>query len=104
MLSPKKELEAWALCDHAAVKAALGVKAIPGNFMPETPEAAERIADPKANFNGIINLTAVKKGANRQILVRIAQEQSLEKLRQMESFREFELSLHEALNHCGFMR
>lgn len=34
MLSPEKELEAWALSDVAAVKAALGVNAVPGNLMP----------------------------------------------------------------------
>lgn len=103
MLSPEKELEAWALCDLAAVKAALGVKAIPGNLMPATPEAAEKLLEPKANLDGIVKSVVSKKSASRQILVRIAQEQSIAELRRANSFNIFEAGLRDVLRQYGFI-
>lgn len=103
MLSPEKELEAWALSDFAAVKTALGVKAIPGNLMPATPEAAEKLLDPKAKLDGIVRSVVRKRSVARQILVRIAQEQSIEELRRASSFRAFEVCLCEVLERQGFI-
>lgn len=104
MLSPEKELEAWALSDLAAVKAALGVNAVPGNLMPATPAAAERLLDPKANFDEIIKSVVRKRSMARQILVRIAQEQSINELRRSSSFKAFEACLREVLGHHGFIQ
>ncbi|QRI65104.1 hypothetical protein JQ506_09060 [Shinella sp. PSBB067] len=104
MLSPEKELEAWALSDVAAVKAALGVNAVPGNLMPATPAAAERLLDPKANFDEIVKSVIRKRSVARQILVRIAQEQSIRELRRSSSFKAFEACLREVLGHHGFIR
>lgn len=103
MLSPEKELEAWALSDVAAVKAALGVKDIPGNLMPATPEAAEKLPDPKANLDRIVQSVVRKRSAARQILVRIAQEQSIEELRRADSFKTFEACLRDVLGQHGFL-
>ncbi|TPW26461.1 hypothetical protein [Pararhizobium mangrovi] len=104
MLSPEKELEAWALCDHAAVRTALGVRAIPENLMPTTPLAAEKLLDPKASFEGIVKSVVRKKHGTRQILVRIAQEQNIEELRRARSFKSFEDSLRSVLYHNGFIK
>lgn len=103
MLSPEKELEAWALSDRAAVQVALGVNALPGDLMPPTPEAAEKLADPKANLDVIVNSVVGRRSVSRQILVRIAQEQSISELRRAKSFKIFEGSLREALKWRGFI-
>lgn len=103
MLSPEKELEAWALCDLAAIKASLGVNAIPADLMPATPAAAERLLNPKANLDGIVKSVVRRKSAARQILVRIAQEQRIDELRRASSFNAFETSLRQVLGQCGFI-
>ncbi|MBY8821870.1 hypothetical protein [Sphingomonas colocasiae] len=103
MLSPEKEIEAWALADSAAVKAALGVNTIPGDLMPDTPAAAERLLDPKSNLNAIIRSVVRRRSSDRQILVRIAQEQSIDNLRRASSFRSFESCLREVLARTGFI-
>lgn len=103
MLSPQKELEAWALSDLAAIKTALGVNDIVSDLMPSTPDAAERLSDPKGNLEGIVREVIGKKSAIRQILVRIAQEQSINELRRASSFRIFEDCLRKVLAGCGFI-
>jgi hypothetical protein len=104
MLSPEKELEAWALSDIVAVKAALGVTVIHSNLMPDTPAAAEKLIDPKANLEGIVkSVVRKRRSAIPQTLVRIAQEQSIEQLRRTSSFSEFESSLRRVLAQCGFI-
>ncbi len=104
MLSPKKELEAWALADAAAVKIALGVTEISPGLMPTTPTAAERLPDPKASLDAIVKSVTSRRSEPRNILVRIAQEQSIDELRRANSFRTFEASLRDALAHAGFLR
>lgn len=103
MLSPEKELEAWALSDVDAIKAALGVNTIPSNLMPASPGAAEKLPDPKANLDAIVKSVVRKKSASRQILVRIAQEQNIDELRRLNSFKEFEEFLRKTLEICGFI-
>ena len=103
MLSPEKELEAWALADSAAVKAALGVNTIPGDLIPVTPSAAERLLDPKDILNTIISSVVSRKSYYRNILVRIAQEQSIDQLRRANSFRKFEECLRGVLEYAGFI-
>ncbi|WP_156364388.1 hypothetical protein [Sphingomonas sp. Leaf198] len=104
MLSPEKELEAWALADHSAVKAALGVNVISADLMPNTPIAAENLADPKASLDAIVKSVTNRRSAARNILVRIAQEQSIDELRRANSFQAFEASLRNALGHAGFLQ
>lgn len=104
MLSPEKELEAWALADLAAIKAALGVNAISRDLMPDTPSAAEKLPDPKASLDAIIRSVTNRRSSARNILVRIAQEQNINELRRATSFRTFEASLRNALGHTGFLQ
>lgn len=103
MLSPEKELEAWAICDHDALRAALGVNEIGANLLPHSPRDAERLQDPKRTLEIVLDAASVKKRAQTQILVRIAQEQSFESLRMARSYQAFEESLKNALRHCGFL-
>lgn len=104
MLSPKKELEAWALADEGAVKSALGVTTIPGAVFPSSPQQVERLDDPKRTLEGIIQLV-LKRGNKKspQLLVRIAQDQNLDVLRRAPSFAAFEDSLVLALQNSGFI-
>lgn len=104
MLSPKKELEAWALADPAAVKAALGVKEISPDLLPATPTEAEGLQDPKENLDAIIKNATGRSSDSHNILVRIAQEQNIDELRRAVSFRDFESSLRIALNYAGFLQ
>lgn len=104
MLSPEKELEAWALADLAAVKTALGVSAISRGLFPATPAAAERLLDPKARLDEIIKSVTNKSSSYRNILVRIAQEQNIAELRRAHSFKAFEDGLRDALAHAGFLQ
>lgn len=104
MLSPEKELEAWALADHAAVKVALGVNTIPQGLMPDTPIAAEKLSDPKARLDAVIRSVTNRRSSARNILVRIAQEQSIDELRRANSFQVFEESLRNALDYAGFLQ
>ena len=103
MLSPEKELEAWALCDPTAVMAALGVNSIPDDLIPASPRAAERLLDPKAALDEIIGSVVRRRSQTRQILVRIAQEQSLDELRKANSFRAFEDCLRNVLRNANFI-
>ncbi|CAM8663968.1 MULTISPECIES: hypothetical protein [Sphingobium] len=103
MLSPEKEVEAWALADLTAIKAALGVNEISHHLVPDTPLAAERLLDPKASLEAIIRSVTNRRSTARNILVRIAQEQSIDQLRRANSFKMFEVSLRNALTHAGFL-
>lgn len=102
MLSPVKEIEAWALCDEGAVKSAFGISRIPENIvLPASPRAAESLQDPKALLHEIERAIFPRKKSSGGVLVRIAQEQNLKELRRARSFQEFEDSLRTALRQIG---
>lgn len=102
-LSPRKELEAWAIADDEAVLAALGLSRVPENILPASPRAAEQLEDPKSTFNLVLGLLSSRRKNSNSFLVRIAQEQSFNKLRLLPSFQEFEQSLRRSLGHRGFI-
>lgn len=104
MLSPDRELEAWALSDETALRSALGVNSIPQHLVPASPTAAEALVDPKATLDNIIRSVVRKRPPSKQILVRIAQEQSLSELRKANSFKIFERSLRQALKATNFIQ
>lgn len=99
MLSPKKELEAWALADGTAICAAFGITRLPLDLLPRSPKAVETLDDPKIALLDIGRFVGQRRP--KGILVRIAQEQSLATLRRLPSFQEFETSLRSALMHQG---
>ncbi len=103
LLSPNRELEAWALADEDAVKTALGVRSLTGNLMPRDGRHAERLSDPKAMLDGIVRGAQTKMTSSGQVLVRIAQEQRLSCLRSAPSFTLFENDLCRCLSFCNFI-
>jgi hypothetical protein len=96
VVAPRKEMEAWALADPNAVCKALGFTGAGSEIgLPETPQAAEKLSDPKATLTeAIIEVRGRKRVYSAmELLPAIAQEQSLTQLRQMDSFRRFEADL-----------
>lgn len=101
-LTPVRELEAWALLDVSALKTALGISALPSSVpYPSSAKAAEALTDPKATLQAIINSVGRRRSNPHSVLVRIAQEQDLNRLRTAASFREFEKCLRQSLHHVG---
>ena len=103
MLSPVKELEAWALADIRAVESALGVNDLSEANFPSSPREAERLEDPKKTLDGIVQSISKRRKKPSQLLVRIAQDQDLGVLRRAPSFAEFESNLVVALRNSGFI-
>jgi len=101
LLSPKKELESWAIADGQAVQAAFGVTSLPDGLIPLTAHQAETVADPKVVLSDISRYVGRRRHDGNAMLVRIAQEQRFAVLRGAASFREFEESLKLALRHIG---
>lgn len=103
-VSPRHELEAWALADSRAVCDSLGYSGTPASIgLPADPAAAERLVDPKA-----VLLEAVKqvRGTRRpistsQVLPTIAQRQDLAELRRLAQFRNLESSIADGLRSLG---
>lgn len=102
LLSPQREMEAWAIADGAAVEAAFGVSHLPPKLLPRSPKEAERHHDPKAVLQEVSRYVGRRRNDVSGILVRIAQEQDIRRLREARSFAEFEDSLRLALKHGGF--
>jgi hypothetical protein len=101
LLSPKHELESWAVADGLAVQAAFGVTALPKNLLPASPQQAELLVDPKSLLRNISRYVGRRRDSGSGMLVRIAQEQRFSELRKAASFRDFEESLKAALRHIG---
>ncbi len=100
IVSPRHEMEAWALADPEAVTAALGWRGRPESIgLPATGTAAERLPDPKSVLDAAISQV---RGRRRrvdagQLFSAIAQRQSVARLRQAPSFAQFEHRLAAAL-------
>lgn len=105
-LCPRHETEAWAISDAAAVCEALGYRGAPASLqLPDSPQAAERLTDPKAVLDAAIALASNgRRRASSRILPAIAQRQRLSQLRLMPSFQTFEGGLLECLQQRGFLR
>jgi hypothetical protein len=71
--------------------------------LPGTARAAERLADPKQVFDDAFKRSRTRRrgGNNLALLPAIAQSQSLPRLQQMASFRQFEMRLRRALQSLG---
>jgi hypothetical protein len=100
-LSPVKELEAWALCDMDALLVAFGVTRLPQDLAPASPREVERLADPKATLDAISIEAGQRRRSASSNLVRIAQEQSLSRLRMVPAFQDLEGQVCRALRHIG---
>ncbi|MGJ4959598.1 DUF4276 family protein [Bradyrhizobium sp. HKCCYLRH2015] len=103
-LAPRKETEAWALCDPSAVMDALGYAGTPNSIgLPADAGGAEALPDPKATLNAAVRaVRGRRRGVQaEQLLVAIAQRQDLGALRASPSFRQFEARLRQALANLG---
>lgn len=104
VVAPRKEMEAWALCDSAAVRESLGYAGEASEIgLPDNPRDAESLPDPKATLMHAIREVRGRRRAYSasELLPFIAQEQSFTSLRQMASFRRFEADLVTALRSLG---
>ena len=104
---PVREMEAWALADKAALLAVVGSD-WPGRgfFQADRPADVERLEDPK-----FILQEVSKRGRGRrrrarkpeEYLPRIADELSLEALRDVPSFRQWSVDTVEALRKMRYL-
>lgn len=103
-IRPRHEVEAWVLCDPQAVTEALGFAGKPATLgLPLSAASAEGLTDPKATLTGAANHVRGRRRAIEpsQLFAAIAQRQSLAKLRDAASFKEFEINLKTALSDLG---
>ena len=104
VIAPRHETEAWLLADPDAVTSALGYSGSPSSVeLPEGPQQAERLTDPKAVLErAITNIRGRRRRAKASDLyASIAQRQSFAILRQSASFTKFECALLAALRDIG---
>lgn len=102
--APNRETEAWTLADIAALRRVFGL--VPDAHlenMPTTPTAVEHIQDPKKTTQDFMEIIygPAKKKARRWPFEIIAQEQNIELLLQVPSFRSFSDALKQALRGLG---
>lgn len=107
VIVPRHETEAWVLSDPAAVTEALGFNGAAAVLgLPETAQTAERITDPKTTIETAVRSVRGKRRTTNvaQLYSAIAQRQSFDKLRQANSFAEFEQALGRALEDLGCLQ
>lgn len=105
-VSPRKETEAWALADRDALKRSLGILDFDNHVeVPADARAAEALQDPKATLARIIDSSSKRKRKVKPIVLlpRIAQEQSIQVLREATSFQAFEQNIRSALLSFGLL-
>ncbi|MGQ9367920.1 hypothetical protein [Azospirillum sp. ST 5-10] len=103
-LEPRHEMEAWALADPVAVALALGYSRDPANLgLPRNATEAERLGDPKAALERAARTVQRRRNSrgSSQLFPMIAQTQSLNALRDSDSFRRFEEQLRIGLRSLG---
>lgn len=106
---PVRETEAWALCDPEAYRASVAkdlVRRLHGRRGARRVEAEE---DPKARLHEILNAgskPSARKGktARDVTLADLGDRVSLERLRELPSFRRFEGEFRETLTRIGVLR
>ncbi|PJE36569.1 hypothetical protein CVM52_11265 [Pseudooceanicola lipolyticus] len=104
VIAPNRETEAWTLADISAVRRVFGFTADAHlNNIPTTPTQVEHIQDPKRvtqEFLEVVSGTARRKRL-RWPFENIAQEQNIDLLLQVPSFRTFSEALKVALRGVG---
>lgn len=105
VMTPRKEMEAWAISDSNAVLGALGFRGDPiGLGLPADPVAAERHTDPKTVLKDVLaRVRGTRKKRTPPPFAAIAQLQSLELLRRAPSFESFFQDLRAGLMDIGIM-
>ena len=104
-VTPRHETEAWILADPHAVVAALGYARDAEELgLPANAHAAEHLIDPKAVLlEAILRVRGRNRrtGAAAQLFPAIAQRQGIQRLRESNSFAEFEGRLRRCLQSLG---
>jgi len=104
LLTPRHEMEAWALADPDAVCESLGYRGSHEDLgLPSNANQAERLIDPKATLAEAIRRVRGSRRAKmpEYLFPAIAQRQSLTALRGSASFNDFEARLERALRSLG---
>lgn len=105
-LTPRHTMEAWAVADPNAVLGALGYRGSAADIgLPGNGREAERLPDPKTSLDlAVGQVTNDRRRRGHTLLPAIAQRQTMDALRQAESFRDFESRLQAALRTIGTLR
>lgn len=104
-MTPRLEMEAWALSDPTAVLSALGYRGNPADLqLPADAQAAEAEVDPKSVLRSAVRRA---RGSRRRRsappLAAIAQNQSIDALDRSISFKAFLQNLQEGLQDLGVL-
>lgn len=107
IVAPRRETEAWCLADKAAIRSACGVgEGFDLSFVPDAANTIEGIPDPKALMKRIQD--TLSGGRRRRTppipYASLGQMQDLDRLRELPSFKAFELELFGALRTLGYPR
>jgi hypothetical protein len=105
---PVREMEAWALADGDALRAAFGTHLSNAQLgIPTRPQDVEALADPKQTLE--MALAAAVGGGRRRkklasdFLEAIGERAKLTELRQVPAFKIVEADLEKALRNLGFL-
>ena len=107
-IAPRREMEAWALCDRAALARVLSARVdLEESGVPSRARDVERIADPKAVLDRIV--AAARGGRRRRRRARgidyldlLADEVSFDALDEVPSYAAFRDKLRTALDELHF--
>ena len=109
-LLPAREMEAWALCDEDAIAQACGYVAWPSSRpVPWAGEDIERIEDPKRMLDDAVAGLLGRRKRGRvttaaAFLDAIGERVRLERLRRLDSYRQFASDLSAAFDSLGLLR
>ena len=95
--------ESWALADPSAVLETLGYRGTPTELdLPRDAAQAETHPNPKAYLDAALrSVRGPRRSRGETLLPGIAQRQSIDALRQSDSFQRFERSLLAGLRDLG---
>ncbi|WP_447895244.1 hypothetical protein [Vreelandella sp. GE22] len=105
VVTPNRETEAWTLADRSAIRTVFGLsndKKL--SKLPKNPKDVESITDPKIPIQDFLNELSTRKtrkNSKRWPFERIAQEQSVDLLLEVPSFKSFYVNVTMALKELG---
>ena len=102
-INPRKETEAWLLCDRKALYKAFGLAQNYKDAQLPEPNLCETVQDPKQILNSFarrVNEKRYSAGA-AALYASIAINQDLSLLRQLTAFQSFEVQVRSALRTLG---
>lgn len=105
---PVRETEAWAICDGDALREVLGTTLGDETLgVPRPTRTAEAVRDPKAALDRAFAITRPtahrRKRGTSPLLGALGQQVSVDTLRRLPAFQEFEQELTQTLEHLRFL-